>query len=125
MNPIRKRERGYTLITLVFIFAILGFFVLLIMKIGPIYIDHSKVTNSLAALKQMEGIESYSRREVLNALDKRFNLNYVDFIDKSEIKVIKHGDYLKVQIEYEVIKNIMGNLSVLVEFDDSIEVGKT
>jgi len=31
---------------------------------------------------------------------------------------------LKVAIEYEVVTKIAGNLSVLVEFNDVIEVGK-
>ena len=43
---------------------------------------------------------------------------------KDDIKVIKHGNYVKVDIEYETVVKLVGNLSVLAEFHDSIEVGQ-
>jgi hypothetical protein len=38
--------------------------------------------------------------------------------------VIKRGNYLKIEANYEVVEKIAGNLSALVEFHDVIEVGK-
>jgi hypothetical protein len=51
-------------------------------------------------------------------------MNYVYDVTQDDIKVTKRGDYLKVQIEYETVVKIIGNLSVLAEFNDVIEVGK-
>jgi hypothetical protein len=98
--------------------------VLLTLKIAPIYIDHSKVVNALAALKETTDIQTKSEQEVRQSLDKRFNMNYVYDVTQKDIKVTKRGNYLKVQIEYETVVNIVGNLSALAEFDDVIEVGQ-
>ena len=65
-----------------------------------------------------------SEHEVRNTLDKRFNLNYVYDVTQDDIKVTKRGNYLKVQAEYETVVKIFGNLSVLAEFNDIIEVGQ-
>ncbi|MDD5322356.1 MAG: DUF4845 domain-containing protein [Methylococcales bacterium] len=124
MNVSLKQQRGLTFISLVFILGLIAFFVLLGLKIGPIYLDHSKVANALAEIKKSPDIESQSEAEIRNSLGKRFNINYVYDVTQDDIKVIKRGNYLKIVIEYEVVKKIVGNLSVLVEFHDVIEAGQ-
>ncbi len=125
MRRYRKREQGLTFISLVIVLGIIGFFTLLVLKIGPIYMNHSKVLNALYSLEQNGNVEKKSKSEIRLILAKRFNLNYVDHIDLDDITISKAGGYLKVRIYYEVVEPIIGNLSVLVEFDDVIEVSQT
>lgn len=124
MNASFKRQQGLTFISLIFTLGLLAFFVLLILKIGPIYLDHSKVVNALAALEKTTDVETKTESEIRSILDKRFNMNYVTDVTRNDIKITQSGNYLKVVIEYEVIKPIFGNLSVLVEFNNKIEVGQ-
>ena len=124
MNLSPKRQQGLTLISLALILGLIGFFTLLVLKIAPIYIDHGKVVSALAALKESTDIETKGEYEVRDNLNKRFTMNYVYDVTKDDIKVVKHGNYLKVQIEYETVAKIAGNLSVLAEFNDFIEVGQ-
>ena len=124
MNTPSKPQQGYTLINLIFMLGIFAFFVLLILKIGPIYLDHSKVKNALASVEKTVDIETKSESEIRTSLSKRFDMNYVADIKAQDIKITKRGNYLKVEADYEVVKKIAGNLSVLVEFYDTFEVGK-
>jgi len=119
-----KQQQGLTLISILFILGLIAFFTLLTLKIVPIYMDHSKVVNALKAVKQSPDIETKSEHEVRDSLSKRFNINYVYDVTQDDIKVVKHGNYLKVTIEYETVQKIIGNLSVLAEFNDSFEVGQ-
>ncbi len=123
MTYSEKNQRGLTLITLVFILAIFGFFVMLGLKIGPIYLNHSKVVNALAAVEETPDVETMTKRELQESLYKRFDLNYVTKVDGNDITITKHDDYLKIEIEYERVEKIAGNLSVLVEFYEFFEVG--
>lgn len=123
MNVSLKSQHGMTFLSMIFVLGLIGFFVLLILKIGPIYLDHSKVVNALAALEQTTDIQTKSEMEIKSTLDKRLNMNYVYDVTKDDIKITKNGNYLKVEIQYEVAKKIVGNLSALAEFDDVIEVG--
>ncbi len=118
-----KKQQGITLISLVFLLGILGFFTLLALKIGPIYMNHSKVMHALETLKNRPDIENHSKREVRSALIKQFNMNYVDHIKKDDVMITSHYGYLKVQIKYHVKQVILANISAWVDFDNEIEVG--
>lgn len=123
MNVNIKQQKGLTFISLVFILAIVGFFVLLILKIGPIYLDHYRVMNALKALETTPDVQNKSADEIRLILGKRFDMNYVSTLDVKDIKITQRGAYLKVQAAYEVVQQVIGNASVLVTFDDTIEVG--
>lgn len=124
MNLPPRRQQGLTLISLVFILGLIGFFVLLTLKIVPIYMDHGKVKSALAALKETSDLQSKSESEIRDSLTKRFNINYVYDVKPEDIKVVRHGDYVKVDVEYETVVKLIGNLSALAEFHDSFEVGQ-
>lgn len=119
-----KRQQGFTFISLIFILGLIVFFVLLGLKIGPIYLDHSKVVSTLSELKRTPGIEEQSESEIRKSLSKHFDMNYVNDVTQENITISRHENYLKVIIEYEVVKNIVGNLSVLVAFNDVMEINK-
>ncbi len=125
MRFYRKRQQGLTLITVTIILLLIAFFTTLILKIGPIYLNHSRVLNSLNAIKTQPGIEKKNKSAVALALARSFNINYVEHVRQEDITITKAGYfYVKVRIQYEVIEPLFGNLSVLVEFDDTIEVGE-
>lgn len=123
MKQTLKNQRGLTFISLVLILGLIAFFTLLILKIGPIYLNHSKVVNALAALEEMPDVENKSRREIEDTLYKRFNINYVDYVTMDDIKISSRPNYLKVVVDYERVEPIFGNLSALAEFHEEIEVG--
>jgi len=123
MNFSAKKQRGLTFISLFFILSILAFFVLLALKIAPIYMNHSKVVNALSAVENMADVETMSKNEILKSLNKRFGMNYVTKVDGNDITILKQGNYVKVEIEYERVEKIFANLSVLVQFHDFFEAG--
>ncbi|MCK5192010.1 MAG: DUF4845 domain-containing protein [Methylococcales bacterium] len=118
-----KHQQGLTFLSIVLILGLIAFFVLLTLKIAPIYMNHSKVINAMAALEQMVDVQDMSKYEIRTNLDKRFDMNYVDYVEKEDVTISKQGRYLKVDIEYERVVKIVGNLSVLVEFHDFFELG--
>lgn len=123
MNTSPKHQQGLTFISLVVIFVFAGFIVLLGFKIGPIYLDHSKVSSALAEIEESPDLQNQTQEEIRASFGKRFNINYVNDVTQDDIKITKYDNYLKVAIEYEVVRPIIGNLSVLVTFNDVIEVG--
>ncbi len=124
MNLSSKRQQGLTLISIIFILGLIGFFVLLTLKIIPIYSDHGKVSSALKALKQTPELATKSEAEIRDSLGKRFSINYVYDVKNEDITVVKHGNYVKVDIEYETVVKLVGNLSLLAEFHDTVEAGQ-
>jgi len=123
MKTSRKHQQGLTLISLIMLLVSIGSIALLVLKILPIYLDHNKVVNAMNQVEKMEGITSMSEYEIKNSFAKKFSVNYVYDIKPADIRITKSGGYLKVSIEYEKVEPIIGNLSVLVDFNDSFEVG--
>ncbi len=123
MATLNKKQSGLTMISVLFILGFIAVVVLLVLKITPIYLNHSKVKNAMTAVESMENLSSMSKNEIYRSFEKRFDLNYVDKVTKRDINVIKTEDYLKVEIAYERVEKIVGNLSVLVEFNEFFEVG--
>jgi len=124
MNLPLKHQQGLTLISLIFILGLIGFFVMLTLKIVPIYLDHGKVKSALEALKATPELQTKSEYEIRDSLNKRFSINYVYDVKPENIKVIRHGNYVKVDIEYETVVKLVSNLSALAEFHDTIEAGQ-
>lgn len=124
MNLSPKRQQGLTLISILFILGLIGFFVLLTLKTVPIYLDHGKVKSALEALKATPELGTKSEVEIRGSLSKRFSINYVYDVKKEDITIIKHGNYVKVDIEYETVVPLVSNLSLLAEFHDTVEAGQ-
>lgn len=118
------KQRGLTFISLVLLLGLIAFFTLLVLKIAPIYFNHSKVVNALEGVENSTDIASMSRAEIISSLQKRFNMNYVDYVSlDDDVKVRAQPGYVKVDIDYERVEPIIGNLSVLVQFHEGFEVG--
>ncbi len=118
-----SRQRGITMMGFALILGLIAFFTILILKIGPIYLEHYKVVTSLQSLKEDPALPRKSRREIFSLLQKRFDINMIENVTAEDISVSKEDGIVTVSVAYEVEKPIFGNLSVLVYFDDNIEVG--
>lgn len=118
-----NRQKGLTFISIMIILGLIAFFVMIGLKVGPIYMNHNKVVSTLAAVEGMNGIENMSKREIELTIAKRLSMNYVDKIKYHDFEIRRQGELLTVSIDYERVEKFMGNLSVLVEFSESFEVG--
>jgi len=121
MKRYRSNQTGLTFLSVLVILGLMAFFTLLILKIGPIYLDHYKVKTVLASLENEPNIASQSVRKVRDMIMRRFDINMVAHVKKEDIAIKKGNGILTVEIDYEVIEPIIGNIDVLVYFDDKIE----
>ncbi|MBI3775751.1 MAG: DUF4845 domain-containing protein [Gammaproteobacteria bacterium] len=121
MTPVR--QRGMTTIGVVLLLAMIAFFVLIGLKLYPIYYDSFKVGAALDSLKADPTLAGKSSVEVVDRLMKRLSIDNVDHVEKSDVTVEKSGKGIRVSVEYEARKNIVGNVDVMVSFSKAVEVG--
>lgn len=121
MTPVR--QRGMTTIGLLLILAMTAFFVLIGLKLYPVYYDSFKVGSALDSLKADPSLATKTSAEVVDRLLKRLSIDNVDHIEKSDVTVEKSGRGIRVAVEYEARKNIVGNVDVVVSFSKAVEVG--
>jgi hypothetical protein len=64
----------------VLILGLIAFLVLLILKIGPIFMNHDKVLNAFSTVENTADLETKTQYEIQQSLSKYFNLNFVDLL---------------------------------------------
>ncbi|WNB74657.1 DUF4845 domain-containing protein [Methylomonas koyamae] len=123
MRALPRKQQGLTFLSIAFILALIGFFTLLILKIAPIYINHSRVVNAIKAVENTTDIVTKSKSEIKTSLEKRFDMNYVEHVKPEDVTIVAQPGYVRVEVDYERVERIFGNLSVLVEFHEGFEAG--
>lgn len=117
-----SRQQGLTFMGFVILMTVIGFFFLLLFKIGPIYLDHYKVVSALQSLKSDPDLASRTPQEIITTLNKRFDIDMIKSVStKENVYITKDIGQITVQIAYDVTEHILGNIDVIVHFDNSIE----
>ena len=117
-----QKQGGMTAISTLLLLIIAGFFVLLLLKLGPIYLDNYKVKSVLASLESQPELTSLSPRKIRAAISKRLFINEVLHLDDKDIKLKRVGDNLQVHIDYEVREKILANVEAVVIFHEQAEL---
>ncbi len=117
-----KKEAGLTGLGFIFILLILGFFVALGLKLVPVYLEYYNVTTSLQSLEKEDSAALSGSEEIKTLLKKRLEINDVTHVTDKDISIEKKVNGAIVTVEYEVRKNFMGNVDIVVSFKDSVEL---
>ncbi|MFZ4699464.1 MAG: DUF4845 domain-containing protein, partial [Candidatus Methylumidiphilus sp.] len=77
-------------------------------------------------LKTEAGLADKPAQEIRKMLQKRWDINSIQDLSAEEsVFIEKKSGVVKIQVAYEVEKPVMGNMSALIKFEDSITVGDT
>ncbi len=121
---LRKRQRGISFLSLIAIVGILGFSVVIGLKLIPIYMDSWKIDTVMDAVISEPGIKAQSRQEVVNAMVKRLDIDAVDAVNyrnyKEALTVTKRKNNITINIFYRVETPLIGNLTLVAEFDKTV-----
>ncbi|OIR02884.1 hypothetical protein GALL_150920 [mine drainage metagenome] len=114
-----KKQGGATLIGMVIVAAALIFAAIVVMKMVPSYIEYFSVKKVLQAMGR-ESLSNMSKKEIMDSFDKRSSTAYVDVITGKDLIIEKNdaGETV-VSAQYQVVKPIVANVSVLLDFNAS------
>ncbi|OOZ37375.1 DUF4845 domain-containing protein [Solemya velesiana gill symbiont] len=121
MKSLRK-QKGMTGLGWLTILGLIGFFSLLTIKIGPIYLQHYTVKSVLMSLKEEPLITKKTPSQIKGMIFKRLKVNGVYDMDKKAVTLQKSPGIVLVDITYTVQKNMAGNLDILVNFSEQVEL---
>lgn len=121
----RQSQRGITLIGFVLLLCVGGFFAYAAMRLVPVYSEYMGVVKSMEQLAGEPGVESKDVIEIRAMLSTRFNVQYVDesTIPPQNIQVKKQGGGATLRVFYDKRLPFMGNVSLLVSFDKTVQLG--
>jgi hypothetical protein len=117
-----NRQQGMTGMGWLTILCLIGFFALLTFKLAPIYLEHYEVKGILESFKEEPLITQKSKHEITNMFMSRLITNGVRDIKKDAVSVEKKPGILQIGIKYFVRKPMVGNIEIIVSFDDDIQL---
>jgi hypothetical protein len=128
LGPVRfnkqwKNQKGITGIGIAAILAVGAFFVLISMRLFPIYVEHFSVTTHLENLAADSATKRMTDKEMWKKLRTTFDIDDVDNVKEEHLFVDRDkGGGVTLAIEYEVRTKMLGNVEVVVVFADEAEV---
>lgn len=95
---------------------------MLIIKLAPVYMEHFSVKTVLESIKEEPMITQKSVPEIRTLIQRRLKVNGVYEMSNDDIKIKKEGGVTSVDITYQVVKHMAGNVDVLISFSDNIKL---
>ena len=112
-----KRQRGATFIFWVFFLALIGFLIMIGIRLFPVYyrgFASEKVIEDLAS--EMQG-KSPNKKQLWDAIDKRLYINNISDVKKEDLVYNKVKKSLEFGVDYEVRVPLIANMDAVVMFD--------
>ncbi|RMG37706.1 MAG: DUF4845 domain-containing protein [Gammaproteobacteria bacterium] len=114
------RQEGLTFISWIFVLAIGVFFVLIGIKMVPVYLEYFAIRDVLHNVAQDRSSRDMSKRQLKRSLLKRFRINGVYDFKREDIHIEKSRQGRQIRVEYEVRKPVVGNVSLVMSFSHSV-----
>ena len=115
------RQQGLTAISIIVIIAMIGFFAMIAIRLFPIYMEHFSVKSHLKGLSEEVDIKSKTNGEILDKLNKRFDIDDVKHVKNDNIFIERQKDgSMTIAIEYEVRTPAIANVDMVVSFVDEV-----
>lgn len=115
-------QRGMTAIGWLIVLGLLAFFVLLVLRLAPGYLEFYKVESVIDSLKDEPYIGNKTPMEIRSLLQRRIDVNSIDHVDAKDIKIEQSGGRTTITADYEVRVPMIGNVDAVSKFHKSIEV---
>tara|TARA_R110001592_G_scaffold116059_1_gene316978 strand:- start:117963 stop:118337 length:375 start_codon:yes stop_codon:yes gene_type:complete len=120
----QKKQQGISLLGGLVLLAVVGFFLTAAFKVAPLYLDNSFIRAAIASLEQ-EDVHGMTDGDIRRKLGSQFDINNIRDVDTKEIKVVRQKTHTVVSLDYEKRVNFMGNVDVVVRFENSYDSSGT
>lgn len=122
MRNMVAKQRGVTAIGWLIILALIAFFVFLGLKLFPMFAENLSVVSSLESLQKEPSITKKSNQEIIKLIERRFQINNIKHAKRQNITITRSGGVLTINCQYDVVQKLGGPISVLAEFDETVEI---
>jgi hypothetical protein len=114
-----KKQNGATLLGMLIVGALVVFVAIVGMKIVPAYLEFMSVKKVLRTMHQ-EPLATMSSKEIKDAFNRKASMDYITVVNGSDLSIDKSDSGgVAVSVDYQVVKPVMGNVSVLIDFSAS------
>lgn len=118
-----RKQRGMTLIGFIIGLILFCFFAYMGMVLGPAYNENYGVRKAMQTVAAAQPRNGADVTGVARALDRQFNVGYVDSISGKDVKLIRDKGGNSLEVEYEVRKSFIYNIDFVIKFKYAVKLG--
>jgi hypothetical protein len=115
-----RKQRGITLMGFIMVATVAGFFALMGFKLFPAYSEYYGVVQGMKAVAGMPGSGNMELGDLQKALQKRFDVGYVDTVEAKNATLIRDKGGNQLNMNYEYRKPLFYNLDYVAKFDYTV-----
>ncbi|MCK5877060.1 MAG: DUF4845 domain-containing protein [Candidatus Marithrix sp.] len=123
MNIKQQRGSGSSIFLLI---VVIGFSLLFFFKLFPMYMENWKVSSAIEKVVEEDNLADKVDREIYDMFLLNLSKKEVNIFDRDT--VVQHvtidrlgGGTVEITVEYERIKQLISNISFLVQFKNVVE----
>lgn len=113
-----SRQAGLGALGWLIVLAIASFLLTCLFKVGPVYIDHWQLRQALDEALADPAIATKSRSDLMEAIRRNFEVNRIEVIKASAVRVNETRDGRELDASYEKRVPLLQNIDVVVKFED-------
>ncbi len=118
------RQKGMTAIGWLTVLGLLAFFVMLILRMAPAYMEYYKIVSTLESLEEETGMSEVNPAAIRDLITRRFDISYVAVIQPKDVKIKNAGKYYTVTAKYDAREHLFANVDVLMSFYKQVKVAR-
>jgi hypothetical protein len=116
-------QRGVTFIGWLLLLVPIALLVYVGIRLTPIYLNYFRVVRSLDQVAADTRAEpQVNPTAVRSALEKRFDIEYIDHPTAKEIDIHRDGDRWVAVVDYEDVAPLFANVSILAQFNKQVDL---
>jgi hypothetical protein len=120
----RRRQSGLSMLGILCILLMLGFFAMCIIRMMPPYLEYLSVKDIIVRIVMDPETQKESVSDIRRKISNIFNTNQIYLLDPKEVEVFNKSGKTYIDANYEVRQPVMWRIDSVLKFDDLFyEVG--
>ena len=113
------KQRGLSLIGILFWIIVLVFVAILGFRLVPAYTEYFSVEKVLKEMGQDPNLNSMSNGEIREKFSKFANVDYITSVKPGDLNITHNNGQTVIGVQYEYRTKLFANISLLIDFSAS------
>jgi len=109
-----------TVIGMLLLIIVIAFVALIAMKVVPMYVQYFSIKSTIESIRKEPQVAQMSAQDIQNAIQKRFEIGYVDNIIARDLKIRNDRNGRVLDLVYQDERTLFYGLSVVLKVNEAI-----
>lgn len=114
----RRHQSGMSVLGILAILLMLGFFAMNIIRMVPPFLEYLSVKDIIARIAMDPDSGNSSNSDIRRKIANIFNTNQIYLLDPNEVEIFSKGGKTYIDANYEVRLPVMWKIDSVLKFDD-------